>query len=470
MWLPKQSAFTKRMIEYHHLRTLHGGVQSTMAAIRNKFWIAQLRSLVKSVIYRCNLCKRDRVKRMHPPPTGDLPTCRTEFTRPWAVIGCDYAGPILYKALVTPLEPLKKGQKATWITEKIYIILYTCSFTRAVHLGLCKGLTAQEFQYSLKEFVTRRDQPDMIISDNASTFEATDKWLKTLRGDDGLNNYLGQQTIKWRFNLARAPWWGGFFERMVGIMKRSLNKQIGKALLTYDELRDTLLDVENFINNRPLTYIGEELERPVLSPNILLKGNSTPFLEEDLEKLHYLEEAQPLKKRLAYLLKTKAMLKKRWLSEYLFALRDQRNPEKTQSIPQIGDVVLTTEGLDGLKPEWNLGSVLNHIKGKDGVIRGLRLKNKTGYEIERPIQLVRNLEISEQGISKEQCPNLNESVTQSAKRSEDIDLTKSANVTKRPQRKAAQAARDFLVGKRYIKVPQHFYFVIFTLLLFYFNT
>ena len=140
-------------------------------------------------------------------------------------------------------------------------------------------------------------------------------------------------------------------------------------------------------------------------------------------------------------------LKKRWLSEYLFALRDQRNPEKTQSIPQIGDVVLTTEGLDGLKPEWNLGRVLDHIKGKDGVIRGLRLKNKTGYEIERPIQLVRNLEISEQGISKEQCPNLNESVTQSAKRSEDIDLTKSANVTKRPQRKAAQAARDFLIGQ-----------------------
>ena len=287
----------------------------------------------------------------------------------------------------------------------------------------------------------------MIISDNASTFEATEKWLKTLRGDDGLNNYLGQQTIKWRFNLARAPWWGGFFERMVGIMKRSLNKQIGKALLTYDELRDTLLDVDNFINNRPLTYIGEELERPVLSPNILLKGNSTPFLEEDLEKLHYLEEAQPLKKRLAYLLKTKAMLKKRWLSEYLFALRDQRNPEKTQSIPHIGDVVLTTEGLDGLKPEWNLGRVLDHIKGKDGVIRGLRLKNKTGYEIERPIQLVRNLEITEQGISKEQCPKLDESVTKSTEQGEDSDLTKSASNTRRPQRKAAQAARDFLVGQ-----------------------
>ena len=235
----------------------------------------------------------------------------------------------------------------------------------------------------------------MIISDNASTFEATEKWLKTLRGDDGLNNYLGQQTIKWRFNLARAPWWGGFFERMVGIMKRSLNKQIGKALLTYDELRDTLLDVENFINNRPLTYIGEELERPVLSPNILLKGNSTPFLEEDLEKIGYMEEDKLVTKRLVYLQRTKQLLKKRWQTEYLHALRDQRNKVRPQEVPIPGSVVLITDHLsgNGFKPTWTLAKVLSHVKGKDGVVRGLELKSTSGYTVQRPLELIRDLEI-----------------------------------------------------------------------------
>ena len=56
-------------------------------------------------------------------------------------------------------------------------------------------------------------------------------------------------------------------------MKRSLNKQIGKALLTFEELKDALMDVETFMNNRPLTYMGEEAEQPVLTPNILLKGS-----------------------------------------------------------------------------------------------------------------------------------------------------------------------------------------------------
>ena len=141
----------------------------------------------------------------------------------------------------------------------------------------------------------------------------------------------------------------------------------------------------------------------------MIKGNSTPFLEEDLEKLHYLDEAKPLKKRLAYLLKTKSMLKRRWLKEYLFALRDQRNKEKFQKIPKIGEVVLNTEGLDGLKPQWNLSRVMGHITGKDGIVRGLKLKNKTGYNIERPLQLVRNLELTEHGNVPEPSTELKES-------------------------------------------------------------
>ena len=32
--LPKQDRFTERLIEYDHLKTLHGGVQATMCKIR----------------------------------------------------------------------------------------------------------------------------------------------------------------------------------------------------------------------------------------------------------------------------------------------------------------------------------------------------------------------------------------------------------------------------------------------------
>jgi hypothetical protein len=56
-------------------------------------------------------------------------------------------------------------------------------------------------------------------------------------------------------------------------------------MLTFVELKDTLLDVECFMNNRPLAYLGEELEGRAGTPNILLRGEPVTFLEENVDDL-----------------------------------------------------------------------------------------------------------------------------------------------------------------------------------------
>ena len=304
--LSQKGEFIRRLIEHYHLRTLHGGVQSTMVKIRERFWIPKLRTLVKSFVHRCNLCKTFRIERLKPPATSDLPEFRAEFTRPFAATGVDFAGPLCYKIIQS------NGKIRVTRTEKIYIAIFTCAATRAVHLALCKDMTANEFQLALKEFVARRGRPSMIISDNAKTFQATSKWLKYLKQDDGLFNYLGQQNITWRFNLSRAPWWGGFFERLVGIMKRSLSKSVGQSLLTYDEFKETLLDVECFMNDRPLIYVGDECVQPVLTPNLLIRDSPGQFMEEDIDKLNYTDEDVIVTKRMNYLRRTREQLRKRW--------------------------------------------------------------------------------------------------------------------------------------------------------------
>ena len=45
-----------------------------------------------------------------------------------------------------------------------------------------------------------------------------------------------------------APWWGGFFERLVGSVKRTLRKVLGKARLTYQELETVLTEVKDNLN------------------------------------------------------------------------------------------------------------------------------------------------------------------------------------------------------------------------------
>ena len=64
-----------------------------------------------------------------------------------------------------------------------------------------------------------------------------------------MQEYLINEQIKWKFNLIRAPWWGGQFERMVGLVKQSLFKATGRANLTKQELEEILPDTEIVLNN-----------------------------------------------------------------------------------------------------------------------------------------------------------------------------------------------------------------------------
>ena len=97
--------------------------------------------------------------------------------------------------------------------------------------------------------------------------------------------------------MSRAPWWGGFFERLIGIMKNALSKTIGRALLRFEELEEVLLDVESSLNNRPLCYMGEELEASVITPNLLLRGQPALFLEENGD---YMSDGEEMSRRMKY--------------------------------------------------------------------------------------------------------------------------------------------------------------------------
>ena len=67
-----------------------------------------------------------------------------------------------------------------------------------------------------------------------------------------VKQYLAERKIEWSFNLEKAPWWGGMFERLIKSMKRCLKKTIGRARLTYEELSTLLAEVELVLNTRPL--------------------------------------------------------------------------------------------------------------------------------------------------------------------------------------------------------------------------
>ena len=79
------------------------------------------------------------------------------------------------------------------------------------------------------------------------------------------------------------------------LVKRALYKGIGCASLFWNELEEVLLDVEVTLNNRPLCYVEDDVQLPVLAPSAMMFGQPKSIPED----LH--EEDSDLRKRARYL-------------------------------------------------------------------------------------------------------------------------------------------------------------------------
>ena len=154
-------------------------------------------------------------------------------------------------------------------------------------LDLLPSLETTEFLASFKRFIARRGRPQKVYCDNGKTFVDAVKWIKQVMRDEKFQNFLAHQGIQWQFNLSRAPRWGGQFERMVGLLKGAHQKSIKTGMLSWPELQEILLDIEVALNNRPQSYVDDDIQLPILTPRSFLYGQLNML--QELEP-HHIQE------------------------------------------------------------------------------------------------------------------------------------------------------------------------------------
>lgn len=91
---------------------------------------------------------------------------------------------------------------------KVYICIFTCTVTRAVHIEVVCDLSVQTFLLAFRRFSSHKSLPSVMISDNASTFLAAAEDLQRLFESETLQRELERHNVTWRFIPKWAMvWW-----------------------------------------------------------------------------------------------------------------------------------------------------------------------------------------------------------------------------------------------------------------------
>ena len=178
-----------------HIKLYHAGINSIVTAIRQDYWIPAARQCVKSTLCCCTPCKRQQRKPYMALDPAPLPHTRTQDLPPFTVTGIDFTG-ALY---------VQQGS----VEVKVYICLFTCAMTRAIHLEVVTDLSTEIF-LAFHRFTNRKGLLHTVISDNVSTYLSAAEELTKLFNSIDLKTTFSRQGVTWKFIPKRPPGMGGF--------------------------------------------------------------------------------------------------------------------------------------------------------------------------------------------------------------------------------------------------------------------
>lgn len=358
--LSKRSYFAMLLCRRWHLLTCHAGPRILSALISRQFWVISLRSVLHKVIANCSKCVRIDAK-PRTPLMADLPSTRVQPRQPFERVGVDYAGPLQMRE-----TRLRKSR-----IFKIYISVFICFCTKAVHLEVVTDLSTDAFLAAFDRFVARRGVPSDVFSDCGTNFVGADKQLRAIiqspEGQVAIAN--SRTTCQWHFNPPSAPHFGGLWEAAVRSTKRLLIRTIGTHVFTYEEFSTLLTRVEAILNSRPLTPMSTDPhDLDYLTPGHFLIGR--PLLA--IPPRSGPESNHNLVKRWKLLDQCHQAFWRRWSTEYLTTLQERSKWTKTIPNIKVNDMVVV---VDKQCPPllWRLGRVTELLPGVDGNVRVVRV-------------------------------------------------------------------------------------------------
>ena len=349
--LHKNSLVSNSIIWDIHLEAGHSGIYKTLSLLRKEFWVTNAFVVVKNVLKSCIICRRlnNRTVKINQNAYRDFRVNPEAI--PFRNICLDHCGPFL----------VKTGSA----NEKVYVLVISCFWSRAVNLVVCKHVDKDSFLRALQLHVFEHGIPSIVVSDNGTPIVAGMKQTIEFLKDPLTHEFLQEHNIKlldFQPFPAGASELGGFVEALVKQVKRLINSSIRNHVLSYFDFEFFIARAKMLINKRPIALhsnlckLDSDMSAVgVLTPEMIVKGREIAALNV-LPPLHGDSDAidgdfildnnqQIIIDRYKHLRKVSANLDKLYQSEFLSNLfrqaidRKLRYKLRTHTELKPGDVV-----------------------------------------------------------------------------------------------------------------------------------
>ena len=360
---------------YHYLHDLlcHCGPTLLLAYSGSKLHIIGARRLSRRVCSKCVTCRRTK-PRTQKQFMAELPAPRVNASPPFTNCGMDFAGPFT----------IKLGRIRQPVLIDAFICVFICLATKAVHLEVVSEETTPAFEAALQRFISRRGCPQHLYSDNGGNFVGARnrltklyKILNSQKSDEDIRHYLStHHQITWHNIPAYSPHMGGLWEAAVKQMKKHLLRVMGVRRYTFEELTTIACRIEAFLNNRPLLPLTSHSIDGVtaLTPGHFLLNKTPSIYPEDPNPLQRID----LKQKWDLCQAVTQQWWTRWHKEYLNSLQARTKWQTTSTNLRVGDIVAIRPRGKFIPSHWPIGRIVSTLPGKDGRVRVVNIKNKSG--------------------------------------------------------------------------------------------
>ena len=208
------------LLGYLHANSAHQGRKISSSVIREDgFCPVGGRKRIDRLLRDCISCRILRAPTMSQ-KMADLPEQRLHRTPPFYNCGIDVFGPFKIRH--------GKATRANTGTQKIWVLLFSCLYSRAVHLESLEAMDTASFKLAFNRFQSLRGDCAYLRSDAGSNFmgarneqfddeSVPDSVMKEVR------NYWEVQGKIWDVNQPLASHFGGVWERAIGQIRKSSN-------------------------------------------------------------------------------------------------------------------------------------------------------------------------------------------------------------------------------------------------------